>query len=105
MDAARELVYLDLVHVQVPSIFDMTARHMRTGLRFLARFAAEVSQPVAAGDAEIDYGVARQGDGAITLGRPLPHVRPRGCREVSRRGHPGPRAQGTVSAITAFAVR
>lgn len=53
--SAREIAYLDLVDVEVPSIFDMTARHMRTWLRFLARFAAEVSQPVAADDAGIDY--------------------------------------------------
>jgi len=52
---ARELAYLDLVDVEVPSIFDMTARPMRPWLRFLSRFAAEVSQPVASDAAGIDY--------------------------------------------------
>lgn len=52
---ARELAYLDLVQVEVPSIFDMIARHLRKWLPFLAGFATEVSQPVAADAASIDY--------------------------------------------------
>jgi hypothetical protein len=52
---ARELRYLELAEVTIPSTFDMTARGRRTWLAFLQPFAAEVAKPVQAGAGEVDY--------------------------------------------------
>jgi hypothetical protein len=52
---ARPLHYLDLVDVQVPTLFDQGGKHLRPWLLFLRRFAEEVSQPVSPGGAAVDY--------------------------------------------------
>lgn len=52
---ARELVYLDLVDVDVPSLFDMTGRTWRPWRLFLRKFAAEMAQPVSADSGGVDY--------------------------------------------------
>lgn len=52
---ARELAYLDLVDVEVYSLFDMTGRAQRPWRLFLRRFAEEAAQPVSADAGGIDY--------------------------------------------------
>ena len=52
---AREMAYLDLVEVDVPSLFDMTGRVQRPWRLFLRRFAAEAAQPVAPNSGGTDY--------------------------------------------------
>jgi hypothetical protein len=42
---ARQLPYLDLVDIDIPSIFDMTARGWRPWRRFLREFADDAAQP------------------------------------------------------------
>ena len=51
---ARPLTYLDLVDVDVPSVFAPN-RHQRPWLRFLRQFADEVAEPVAADAGPVDY--------------------------------------------------
>ncbi|HEX8770914.1 MAG TPA: HEPN-associated N-terminal domain-containing protein [Acidimicrobiales bacterium] len=52
---ARELAFLDLANVDVPSIFHMTARGQRPWRLFLHRFAGEVAEPVNSAAAGVEY--------------------------------------------------
>jgi len=52
---ARDLAYLDLVDVEVQSLFDATGRVRRPWRLFLERFATEVARPVLSDAGDIDY--------------------------------------------------
>ncbi len=52
---ARRLRYLDLVDVDVPSLFDVVGKRQRPWRLFLTGFAADVSQPASPGGAAVDY--------------------------------------------------
>ncbi len=52
---ARSLHYLDLVNVEVPTLFDMGGKSPRPWLLFLRGFAEEVSLPASPSGAAVDY--------------------------------------------------
>ncbi len=52
---ARSLRYLDLVDVEVPSIFDVVGASQRPWLLFLRGFATDVSRPTTPGGGAVDY--------------------------------------------------
>lgn len=52
---ARPLHYLDLVNVDIPSLFDVVPKSQRPWLLFLKGFAVDVSRPASPGGAAVDY--------------------------------------------------
>lgn len=52
---ARRLRYLDLVHVDVPTLFNYTGKSQRPWRLFLQGFAEDVSQPASPCGAAVDY--------------------------------------------------